>query len=573
MERVLVAGGCRLPRGMILLFMIIHCIFAGSFYGYVQLSSILSERGCFGELCKDGAYPCAEQGIALANVYTWSSVVAFATPLIGGWLSSVAGPRVTLAVLACAAAAGWALLLAMVPAEVGGPFRSELLQPAMTLIGAASAANYLPLLSVASLFESRGLVLSVASGSFDAGSVVFLIVRLASDAGVSLRTVFIGILAGPVAATILGALFLWRNTPFVDLCDEVSVKNVDSGSGSGSGDGDGDGAPAAAAAVAGTTTPKRTITPSLHGEAVLAAGAAAAGATPVGRDSSVHGDKVYVSLSTAAVSSGADSLSFEKRSNDNGNGNGNGSGNGAEIEDGNVDVNAVIVPLPSPASASPFLPALDTARLHGVPWHIVMCTPEFLGFLTLFIVIAVRFNYFLASIFSQLTSVADIASAGPMLRLLGFLMPGLALPVVLISGKLADSRGPVAALTTLSLLAILMSALQLVPSLNAQIATFVFFVFMRGFLFANASVYLSVAFGFRNLGVLIGTVTAVGGTAGLLASSLMRWAQADARGYTAPNALMLGFSIATLAFPAWLARRGGHSSIWAALQRPCAAQA
>jgi MFS family permease len=561
MERVRTAGGCRLPRGLILAFVVLHCIFAGSFYGYVMFSSILSERGCFRELCKDDAYPCEAQSIALANVYTWSSVVAFATPLLSGWLSSVAGPRVTLSVLACAAAAGWALLLAMTPMTEGAPFRSELLQPAMLLIGAASAANYLPLLSVASLFSSRGLVLSIASGSFDAGSVVFLIVRLANDAGVPLRTIFIGIMAGPVAAIILGAMFLWRNTPFLDLSEELKDASTSIGKG--------DEKQLENATDANSSALRRTEMPSLMGEAVLATGAAAAGSPQrEAREASVHGDRVYVSLSTAptSLSKTEDSSRIAM----------------SEVDDEtHAERGATNVSRPetshSPALQSPFLPALDTARLHALSWRMAMRTPEFIGFLLLFIIIAVRFNYFLASVFSQLMSVAsssvDNNGASDMLRLLGFLMPGLALPVVLISGALADSRGPVAALTTLSLLAVLMSALQLVPSLTAQVATFVFFVFMRGFLFANASVYLSVAFGFRNLGVLIGTVTAVGGTAGLLASSLMRWAQDDARGYTAPNALMLGFSIATIAFPAWLARRGGHSGMWEALQRPRLAQA
>jgi len=197
-----------------------------------------------------------------------------------------------------------------------------------------------------------------------------------------------------------------------------------------------------------------------------------------------------------------------------------------------------------------------------------------LGFLALFIVIAVRFNYFLASVFSQLmTSAADNGTSsgfapGELLRLLGFLMPALALPVVLISGAIADSRGPVAVLTALVCLAVSMSSLQLVPSLSTQVATFVCFVFMRGFLFANAGVYLSVAFGFRSLGVLIGITTAVGGCAGLLASNLMSWASEDTRGYTAPNSLMLGLSLATIFFPAWLARRGGHSGLLAALKIP-----
>jgi hypothetical protein len=79
-----------------------------------------------------------------------------------------------------------------------------LLLPAFALLGCAASANYIPLLSVASLFGARkGLALSLLSGAFDAGSSVFLLMRASYEGGTPLRVLMQVQLGGPIAFMLL----------------------------------------------------------------------------------------------------------------------------------------------------------------------------------------------------------------------------------------------------------------------------------------------------------------------------------------------------------------------------------
>lgn len=552
---------CVLPRGLLLFFAIVHSVFAGAYYGFVQIASSLTSLGAFSNLCALGAESCDAQAAAISSIYTYASVPAFALPLFGGFLAARAGTRVTLIVLACVSAVGWALLFA----SIGGDGRVQnqnLLMPAFVCIGASSAASYLPLLSVASLFpSSRALVLSLLSGSFDSGSVVFLVIRAAYSSGTPLRSLLIGVLAGPVALTLLGALVLWRAAPFSDLAQEVTnaaqktaVEDLPN---------ELNAAPPQIVIEQRSTPPSPQLRSSSRGGSVpssprvimrtasltgdsfsVLAVEAGGGASPVvsvggsSREPSVH-----LQLPSAALGTVKESRDATEST---------------ENADGQ-----------SPA-ADPtlcvFLPALATRRLHALPPLRSLATLEFVFFLLFFCVISVRFNYYLSSVFLQLTAAAGGVPPFAILDQLGYLMPSLAIPIVLASGRLIDVRGPIAGLTVLSLLSILVSALQLVPGLPIQTPAMLAFVGMRGFLFSNTNVYISVAFGFSNLGVLIGITTAIGGLIGLVAEPLKAWSMTS--GWAPPNGLMLALCAMTLCFPAWLAVRGGHRNLVTALIWP-----
>lgn len=554
---------CSLPRGLLLFIAVIHSVFAGSFYGFVQISSTLSSLGAFSGLCAQGAESCDAQAAALSSIYTYASVPAFALPLFGGFLAARAGTRVTLLAFACVSAVGWALLFA----SIGGDGRVQnqnLLLPAFICIGAASAASYLPLLSVASLFpSSRGLVLSLLSGSFDCGSVVFLVIRAAASSGTPLRSLLIGVLAGPVALTLLGALFLWRAAPFSDLAHEAvdasqkgAANEVPNEAGAAR-----QHPPAIEQRLAppsprlrsssrgGSAPPSPRVivrTASLTGDSfsVLAV-EAGGGVSPVvsvggsSRDPSVH-LQLPSAAALSAITESSDALESSQ--------------------------SAAGQPPAADPTLCVFLPALATRRLHALSSVRSMATLEFVFFLLFFCVIAVRFNFYLSSAFAQLTAAAGGAPPFAVLDQLGYFMPALAIPVVLAAGRLIDQRGPIAGLAVLSLLSILVSALQLVPGLPVQTPAMLAFVGMRGFLFSNTNVYISVAFGFSNLGVLIGTTTAIGGLVGLVAEPLKAWSTTG--GWALPNGLMLALCVTTLSFPAWLSVRGGHRNLVTALIWP-----
>jgi LAT3 family solute carrier family 43 protein 3 len=458
---------------------------SGTFYGFWQLAYMLQLEGGYREACPAGALladGCPSLDAAWGALFTNTSVLAFSVPLLSGVALPYVGPRATVILLTAVFAAGVALLLAAAQGAAPGALRSAFILPGLACIATAAAANYLPLLSVASLFKRRtSLVLSVLSGSFDTGSGVFLVMRLLYDAGARPPALLAGFLGGPVACMFLIAAALWRDAPF---------------------------------------HPPPEAPESPH---VVLAALAAAG--------SVHGKP-------PAPASG-----------------GEGDSAAAAGEAGGHRVAAP--PAPAPAA----FPKL--AHLHGLPLLKQMATVEYAVFFLFFAVLALRFNWFLSSFASQLGALGAPSDVDAQVAVLGYLMPTLALPAVLVAGFVLDARGPLAGLTLLSCLGTLLSALQLVPSLPLQGFTALVFVMFRGTLFSCLSVFLSMAFGFSNLSALVGVVTCLSGVFSLLTGPLLDWGLL--RGFREPNALILALCAASLAFPWWMAVRGGHTGLLSAL--------
>jgi hypothetical protein len=105
----------------------------------------------------------------------------------------------------------------------------------------------------------------------------------------------------------------------------------------------------------------------------------------------------------------------------------------------------------------------------------------------------------------------------------------------------------------LSALCVLVSAASLVPLLAVQPVAFVAFAAFRGFLFSCMSAYLALVFGFTNLGLLVGSVTCIGGFFALQQVLWTRWA--TARGFAEPNAVLTVLGCLTVFFPLWLRAR------------------
>ena len=510
---------------------VFHCVQCGAFYGFWQAASFVRAEGGLREACSPRAAPlsqgCAAQDAQFAALYTYASVLAFGVPLVSGLLLPLAGPRRTVLALTAVFAAGVAMLLAAAHAAPPGQLQSALVLPAFCCIAAASSANYLPLLSVASLFRRSSLALSVLSGSFDAGSGVFLIMRLAYEAGAPLRALLAAYLGAPVLLMLAAAALLWRDAPFQP-------------------------PPSVGGEAAPPASPR----------AVLAALAAAG-------DLSAHGsaEGPHSAASAAAFAGAAPAVAVEAQP---------AVGGGKPRVEGAIDpasavsvnaasANAITAAAAIAPSRCVFFPALDTARLHALPLQQQLATAEYAAFLAYFLALSLRFNYYLASLASQLGALGSAADVATYTNALGYLMPTLAIPAVLVAGLVLDARGPLAGLALLSALATLLSALQLVPSLPLQGFAALVFVLFRGTLFSCLSVFLSVLFGFGTLSALVGIVTAAAGVLSLATTPLIAWGAAGPLGFAAPNALVFALSAASMAFPAWMAVRGGHASLLHAL--------
>ena len=482
------APALRAPREVLYAAAVFHACMAGSFYGFWQLQGVLVQEGGYREECAPGtplAAGCRAQDVAWGNLFTYTSVLAFGVPLLSGLVVPAAGPRRTVLALTAVFAAGFGLLLAAAAGAPGpGQLQSALILPALACIATAAASNYLPLLSVALLFQRSSLFLSVLSGSFDAGSGVFLVMRLMYGAGVPLRTLLAAFLGAPVLCMLACAALLWRDAPFQPPLEAPSSPRV-----------------------------------------VMAALAA---------HGSVHGGSAFSSPQGGEGAAAAAAAPGQEQ------------------------------PKPPPPPPA-FLPGLDTQRLQALPLLQQLTSAEYLGFLAYFCALALRFNYYLSSVATQLGAAGSAADVTLYINALGYLMPTLAIPAVLCAGYVLDAAGPLAGLTLLSCLATLLSALQMVPSLQLQGFTALVFVLFRGTLFSCLSVFLSLLFGFRTLSPLVGSVTCLSGVFSLLTSPLMQWGVAA--GFAGPNALILALSALSLAFPMWMAVRGGHSSLWAALRK------
>jgi len=479
---------------------VFHCLCSGTFYGFWQFTAILRAEGAYRDACPGGEGGCTAQDLAFANLYTNTSVLAFGVPLLSGLFMRTAGPRSTVLALTSFFAIGFGLLLGAAlpgPGQLVGAY----ILPAFCCIGIAAAANYLPLLSVASLFTRSSIALSCLSGSFDAGSGVFLIMRLMHAAGVPTKTLLAAFLGGPILVMFAFAVLLWRDEPF---------------------------------------------------------------RPPPAIPSSPRSVQAALAASGSVRAKGAFWLE---------------GGKGEEQQQQQQQQQpAAAEPQPPLPPAPPiavavydaptFLPGLNTRRLGELPLHWQMLTSEYLLFFAYFCILSLRFNYYLASVNSQLAALGTAEEVSTLVNALGFLMPTCAIPAVLIAGYVLDTRGPLAGLTLLSLLATLLSTLQMIPNLKLQGFTALVFVLFRGALFSSLSVFLSLLFGFGNLGALVGVITALSGVFSLLTTPLMTWALGSPQGFQGPNALILALCFSTLAFPLWMAVKGGHKSLFHALCTP-----
>ena len=540
---------------------------AGAFFGYSSLARVLVLDGAFAGLCggASGA-PCSAQRERLSDLYSYAALLALTVPVVSGLLSDRLGPRFALRCFSTSFFAAAALLAYAAAARDDAAY-----VPGVLLLGASASSNLIPLFNVAELFpQRRSLALSVLSGSFDAGTLVFLVVAALFDAGVPLRTIFLGYACGPAALLVLLAVFVWRTSPFRS--DDVAPTLQSAGPASSDTTTEVAAAPVDAAVAPAELAGRTGVAPALAPEAAKAAPAPAMPvavprlaitATPPPSKSRRPARGARLREPDTAEADEADEEAPEtplvvaspRRS---------------QLVDQQVTATAEAAAPPaaeekvaaSAASAavaaqaaeaaSPaarFLPGVDVARLHALGFLEQIRQPEFYLFVCAFCIFNLRFQTYVATIGNFLDTLGD---DGAFVRLFGAILP-CGFFSVIAAGLLLDAHGPIPAFFVLSALCVLVSAASLVPLLAVQPIAFAAFAAFRGFLFSCMSAYLALVFGFKNLGLLVGSVTCIGGVFALQQVLWTRWA--TARGFAEPNAVLTLLACLTAFFPLWLRSR------------------
>lgn len=519
-----------LPRGAYFALAVFQSVAAaGCFFGFSSLARVLAADGVFSSLCGGAASaPCAAQAAAFADLYSYSALFALSMPVVSGALSDRFGPRTALRVFSAAFVAAIALL-----AYAAGARNDLAYYPAVMLLGCGASSNLIPLFSVAELFpEHKSLAISVLSGSFDAGAVVFLVLGALYDAGVPLVTLFGAYLAGPALALALLAVFVWPSSPFQAPTSAPPVPPQ---------------APLPLPLQPGQTPPGREV-------AQLGGGKGEDEAEEAGEDAPPHTPLVASPRServraleappspTIAATAVVPAPSI-----------------GPEAAPTAARV-PVVVSAPAaravpaepvspraPSAAERFLPGIDSERLKALPFLQQLRQPEFFLFLGAFCLWLLRFQTYIGTIDSFLTSLGQQNSQYTVI--FGSVLP-CGFVSVLVSGSVLDRHGPVAAFFILAALGIAVSLVSLVPVLALQPLGFALFACYRGFLYSVMSSYLALVFGFSHLGLLIGLVTLVGGCFALQQVAWTTWQLQS--GFGPSNALQLVLGVTTLAFPMWL---------------------
>ena len=183
---------------------------AGAIFGFASMAPVLTAVGAFAELCPGGIGGCAAQTLALNQVYNVAAVTSFASPVPVGIFLDRFGPRLT--TLLCIAIFTLGPVLVIVANVVGV---SNVYYGAFICFGFSASSMLMPLYHCGNLFAGReGLAVALLNGSFDAGSLVFMVMGYMHAAGVSLTTIMVAYLCGPVLVVWALAIFVWRDVPF-----------------------------------------------------------------------------------------------------------------------------------------------------------------------------------------------------------------------------------------------------------------------------------------------------------------------------------------------------------------------
>ncbi|KAL0974193.1 hypothetical protein UPYG_G00216950 [Umbra pygmaea] len=186
--------GAGLRRWFTLVTGLLECLcFAGAVFGWASLVFVLKTEGYFSSLCVnatkvDGTefIDCSGQDEQFALIFTIASFMNNFLLLPNGFLFDHFGTLVS-RLQAISLYSTGALLVAFSSSAL-----PSLLFPALALISVGGILFLVTNMQIGNLFgSSRSTIITLYNGAFDSSSVLFLIIKLLFEAGVSLQASFL----------------------------------------------------------------------------------------------------------------------------------------------------------------------------------------------------------------------------------------------------------------------------------------------------------------------------------------------------------------------------------------------
>ena len=482
---------------------------AGVFFGYNSLARLMSSNEAFASFCNSSTIPCEAQQIEIYQLFSYGSLCALIAPFFSGLAADRYGPRVVIRVVTGIFLIGILLLYFAIERH-----SDSLYLPAILCIGTAASSNLIPLFSVANLFpKNKSLAISVLSGSFDAGSVVFLVMGILFDYGFSLQHLLIGYMAGPLLIVVSMSIFLWPNKVY----ESIIV----------------DDAPTTSSEVKSEEVKVDVVDDEEDEDDDEEEGNKDDDEVP-------HTPLVSVRSASRLSSMSPKDLTTEKPV----------IPKITSIESSSKPISTQQAPTNSNNEPN-FLQGVDTKRLSSLSLFDQIRTPEYYLYAIYFSSCMIRFNCYLSNLSPILDAKGQTNQEYS--KIFSTILPAGAL-VVFGAGWVIDKRGPVIAFYILSTLAVIVTVIELSPVLELQPIAFVSFAAFRAFQFAAMSSYLAIVFGFKNLSGLIGLVTTIGGIVGYSQRVFTSWG-VKAGGFVQPNSFILLLMLCGYSWPLYLSRK------------------
>lgn len=173
---------------------LIECIcFAGVTFGWASLVFVLKTENYFDDLCADtgnqtanGTAGCPSQDERFSLIFTVAAFMNSAMTFPGGYIFDRFGTAVTrfIAIFLYTTAT---LLIAFSTADT-----AVILFPALSLLATGGILFILTNMQVGNLFGSqRSTIITLYNGAFDSSSVIFLVVKVLYQNGISLQELFL----------------------------------------------------------------------------------------------------------------------------------------------------------------------------------------------------------------------------------------------------------------------------------------------------------------------------------------------------------------------------------------------
>ncbi|XP_075698351.1 equilibrative nucleobase transporter 1 [Rhinoderma darwinii] len=189
---------------------LIECIcFAGVTFGWTSLVFVLKKENYYDDLCQDtgnqttnGTGGCPSQDERFSLIFTVAAFMNSAMTFPGGFIFDRFGTAVTRFLAICVYTTA-TLLIAFSTADT-----AVLLFPALTLLAIGGIFLILTNMQVGNLFGSgRSTIITLYNGAFDSSSVIFLVVKVLYQNGITLQDLFLFISCCSVCH-ILRTIFL-----------------------------------------------------------------------------------------------------------------------------------------------------------------------------------------------------------------------------------------------------------------------------------------------------------------------------------------------------------------------------